>query len=314
VEAIRRHESRRQELIRSPHARAAVVTAAVFVLVFLVSLGSSRSLAEVRGPGRVLDAPSIVGDLSVVVALLAVVVLAGVAFTLFQGARRRRRKDEFAWVLERPPVPLWQQVLLLSLLLVPAGLIVGAVVAGREAHRQGVTTAVSPPALTGPVHPSPPLPTATPEPAATTAHWWFWAAVVLAGLAIASVAFVRRRVGRTALEAPPRIESDELKAALDESLDELEREPDPRRAVIRAYTGMERTLARQGLGRLPFEAPREYLARVLGTIRVSPTPGERLTGLYQRARFSEHRIDRRMKQEAITALATVRDELGRERQ
>ena len=49
--------------------------------------------------------------------------------------------------------------------------------------------------------------------------------------------------------------------------------------MIRAYTGMERTLARQGLGRRPFEAPLEYLARTLVALRVSRSAGERLTAV-----------------------------------
>ena len=101
-----------------------------------------------------------------------------------------------------------------------------------------------------------------------------------------------------------------LPKAIEESLAEIEREGDPRRAVIRAYVGMERALARCGLGRRPAETPQEYLARALVAIRVSRPAGERLTGLFQRARFSEHPVGAQMKQDAIAALTAVRDELA----
>ena len=50
-----------------------------------------------------------------------------------------------------------------------------------------------------------------------------------------------------------------LEAALDESLDDLRAEPDPRRAVIAAYARLEQVLASHGLPRITAEAPLEYL-------------------------------------------------------
>jgi uncharacterized protein DUF4129 len=100
-----------------------------------------------------------------------------------------------------------------------------------------------------------------------------------------------------------------LSAALDESLDDLRAERDPRRAVIAAYARMERTLGRHGLPRRPFEAPLEYLARVLHELRVRSGAVLALTELFERAKFSRHEIDAEMKDEAIGALIAVRDDL-----
>ena len=58
-------------------------------------------------------------------------------------------------------------------------------------------------------------------------------------------------------------------AAVDESLDDLRAEPDPRRAVIAAYARLERVLAAHGLPRKPAEAPLEYLGRMLAELSVS---------------------------------------------
>jgi hypothetical protein len=80
--------------------------------------------------------------------------------------------------------------------------------------------------------------------------------------------------------------------------------------VIGAYETMERLLAEEGrLPRRPFEAPFEYLARVLGELQVSRAAIQRLTELFERAKFSHHQISREMKAEAIDALQVVRGEL-----
>ncbi|HEX6678902.1 MAG TPA: DUF4129 domain-containing protein, partial [Actinomycetes bacterium] len=101
----------------------------------------------------------------------------------------------------------------------------------------------------------------------------------------------------------------ELSELVERSLAELEDERDPRRAVIAAYAGMEQTLAASGVPRAPAEAPLEYLARALVELRVSAAAADRLTELFQRARFSHHEVGEAMKREAIEALAAVRDEL-----
>jgi hypothetical protein len=92
-----------------------------------------------------------------------------------------------------------------------------------------------------------------------------------------------------------------------DAIDDLEAEPDPRRAVIAAYARMERNLAGHGLRRRPSEAPLEYLRRVLLGLGARGAPVERLTELFERARFSHHRIDVAMKDEALTALREIRD-------
>jgi hypothetical protein len=100
-----------------------------------------------------------------------------------------------------------------------------------------------------------------------------------------------------------------LSEALDESVDDLRAERDPRRAVIAAYARMERVLGRHGFPRFRSEAPLEYLARVLRELRVRSGAVLALTELFERAKFSRHTIDAEMKEEAIGALVAVRDDL-----
>lgn len=103
--------------------------------------------------------------------------------------------------------------------------------------------------------------------------------------------------------------ADALAAVLDEALADLRAERDPRKAIIAAYARMERLLGAHGVPRRPSEAPFEYLARVLLELQVSSSSVFDLTELFERAKFSPHEIDLGMRDEAITALAAVRDEL-----
>ena len=95
-------------------------------------------------------------------------------------------------------------------------------------------------------------------------------------------------------------------------MEDLRAERDARRAVIRAYARMERLFGAYGVPRHPSEAPLEYLARLLGSLDVSAFSVQRLTHLFERAKFSTHEIDYGMKDEAIEALAGLRGELTEE--
>jgi hypothetical protein len=140
-------------------------------------------------------------------------------------------------------------------------------------------------------------------------RWEVFAVVGGLGLLGLGIYAARRRRD---LRLPEEGAAAALSAALDESLDDLRAERDARRAVIAAYARMERTLGRHGLPRRPFEAPLEYLARVLHELRVRSGAVLALTELFERAKFSRHEIDAEMKDEAIGALIAVRDDLRAE--
>ena len=81
----------------------------------------------------------------------------------------------------------------------------------------------------------------------------------------------------------------------------LRRERNPRRAVIAAYAMMERLMARDGLPRSAHEAPMEYLGRVTRAGHARVAQVHRLTGLFQRARFSDRPVDQDMRRRALAA-------------
>jgi hypothetical protein len=126
-------------------------------------------------------------------------------------------------------------------------------------------------------------------------------------VAVAALVALRRshRPDETPFETAPEA----LAAALDESLDDLRADPDLRRAIIAAYSRMERALAAAGVPRHPAEAPLEYVERTLLTLDTSAGAVRTLTDLFEWARFSHHEPEPSMRDEAVDALVAVRDEL-----
>ena len=141
----------------------------------------------------------------------------------------------------------------------------------------------------------------------------FATAPVLVTLALLTVAATAAVLAFRA-RRPPREASDaELASALadvlDDTLDDIRAERDPRRAVIVSYARFERVLAWYGAPRHPAEAPDEYLERMLLDLEVPKRSVTRLTALFAMAKFSQHDVDAAMKDEAIEALETTRDVL-----
>jgi len=139
-------------------------------------------------------------------------------------------------------------------------------------------------------------------------QWPIAAAIfaVLAGLGVTALIASHRRRQKLVREITV---TQELLAMLDETLDDLRAETDPRKAVIAAYARMEKILAAHDLPRRPSEAPLEYLRRVLTELRVTEDAVTKLTTLFERAKFSEHEIGPEAKEEAIDALVSLRDDL-----
>ena len=139
----------------------------------------------------------------------------------------------------------------------------------------------------------------------------FWIALAgLVGSGAALYAGHRRRKRRSAVPfgGGSTVAAD-LAAEMSDAIEDLEAEPDARRAVIAAYARMEGVLARHGLRRLPSETPLEYLRRILLGLTGRADAVKRLTSLFEQAKFSRHEIDSAMKQDAIGALREIRDDL-----
>jgi uncharacterized protein DUF4129 len=136
-----------------------------------------------------------------------------------------------------------------------------------------------------------------------------WAALALLVAAVAGWLWWRRTHPALPLEARPRTMESDVAESMTDAIDDLESEPDARRAVIAAYARMEGVFGRHGLRRRASETATEYLQRILLGLTTRVDAVGRLTGLFEQAKFSDHPIDGRMKQDAIDALRTIRDDL-----
>jgi hypothetical protein len=290
-------QSRRQ----STRSRAVVLGLLAVGLVLLISAGSARSFARISST-RLLDMRPVFGDLFVLLAgVLAVEFILVLYFVLASIQRRSMGEGR--------PQPartgIWR---LLASLLPLVLLAVFIAVVARSGNNNTL----------------PPVPLAPPPPllpgggagsgAPVAVHWWIFIGLGLAGVLAGSIALaLRRRRPHEAVHPQSPSERAELRAALEASLEELEDDQDPRRAVINAYAGMERVLSVHGLPRRPSETPLEYLDRWTGVLHVGQAAAEALAHLYERARFSLHLIDEEMRQEAKAALGALKRELGEER-
>ena len=130
-------------------------------------------------------------------------------------------------------------------------------------------------------------------------------ALLIAAVIVALVMRRRRTISTASTER------DLVLDALDESLDDLRRERDIRRAIIACYARMERALERAGSARRPAEAPFDYLVRILERIAANGQAARVLTELFERAKFSVEPMGEQEKQQAIEALELLRAEVSR---
>jgi hypothetical protein len=154
---------------------------------------------------------------------------------------------------------------------------------------------------------------ASPGSAAGPLDWWLPLLIVGAltvGAAAVAWYVLRPRRPRPGVARGPTAPDAQL---VEESLDVLQRERDPRRAVIRAYVAMETSFGARGFPRRPFEAPLEYLARVLGQLQIGSARVAALTELFELARFSHHPIGEAQRTSAIDLLRAIREELTHDR-
>jgi hypothetical protein len=272
--------------------RAGGAAVAVLLLLGVVALAAAAGGPATGGAGREIVDPLatllfVLGAIWIALLLVASPIMTGLTLTAGEPRQRRWFGNTF--------VGLFVLAGLIALLAVVSKLRGGAGgVFGRE--ESGPTRTRTEPEQRVP----------TIDPASVD---WLVVGLVfvaaLLGFGILAAVLVRPQ-GRPLSELEAR---KALEIVLDETLDDLRAQRDPRRAVIAAYARMERSLGSYGLPRRPWEAPLEYLARVLTELTSSGAAVRRLTALFERARFSEHAIDAAMKEEAIAAVVSVRDEL-----
>jgi hypothetical protein len=277
----------------------------VTVLVTLIAVASRPSTSTRGTVGTTPAAATSLVHTMILLAVIADLVVLGLIIYGLRPRRRRKRSDELEQYVYEPPPVHWAWKLLATIL--PFLILVGLVL---------IVLAVRPPGLTS--HPQlvAPVTSGTPHsgqpgsgPGGSPDFTWveIMAAALLAAVPVAIFTWSAR--ARHVVPSDKARLAQTLAAVVDDSLEGVRNEGEPRQAVIRAYATMERMLAAQGFPRRAFEAPLEYLARVFQNLNTDADALHTLTELFELAKFSHHDISRAMKEQAVSALTTLRDGL-----
>lgn len=302
-------EGGRPALAHAP--RTAILIGLAVVLLAVVALASRSFGFEAGGEGQAAPAPSGQGALGgvaevlVVLAVVGVIAVTSVFALALAGLARRRKKPDEEMVAETPPRRWWSGPLLILMVLATFALPIGLLVwlSGAGGGQSG------PPSGTAPGHPAQTVAPIGQAGGGTQPTSPDWALVAVAGGITVVALLVLTRGRRRPLTPTLSSRRGEMAQAVEESIDDIDGDPDPRRAIISAYARMERVLAAHGWARRPSRSPFEYLEESLEQLSVPAAPARSLTELFELAKFSRHRVDTSMKRRAIDALVAVRKAL-----
>lgn len=145
---------------------------------------------------------------------------------------------------------------------------------------------------------------------------WFWLAggvTILSAMVLAGMRICKWRLhgDKQPVGVKPKEGKQEMLTDLIEiTLVELEKEPEPRRAIIACYEQFKALLHRKGFPMPPHYTAEEYLYDILKRFLVPPRPLWTLTALFERASFSVHEMTAQDKLAAIQALSQIKMNLA----
>lgn len=102
----------------------------------------------------------------------------------------------------------------------------------------------------------------------------------------------------------------EVAGAVDRALLDLDSAADYRTAVLACYQRMCLLLEKRGLGGQDVLTPREIETRALAQLGLSSESVDRLTDLFEEARYSDHAVGLAHREGAVRSLTAIRTELG----
>lgn len=244
--------------------------------------------------------------------LIASGVVLLLAWVFLMVAARSRRKPDDEPEPEAPPQRWWQQAIAQFVLLAP--LVATALVLwlddGRLANAVlqlsraffGGADAVGDRVADAPVISLP---------------WVGWSVgflalgIALITLGIALLVLFSDRIVAWWLARHAQAEATDMADAVEESLDDLGEGADARPAIIRCYRRFEQAAARARVRREPWQTAEEFMGDLLRRLAVPDRAVERLTRLFEIARFSEHPLGEMERDAARACLEDIRVALDR---
>ena len=148
---------------------------------------------------------------------------------------------------------------------------------------------------------------------ATTEHGntAFYAIMMLAMLLVGAVAYllISSFIGKKVEKIPSQTE--ELMEKIENAMKDLEDGKKVHDVIVLAYEQMCRILAKSGVKGGDSLTPREFQEAVILQTGISEEPVERLTKLFEEARYSRHPIDDSKRRDAVRALGELKEEMKR---
>lgn len=239
-----------------------------------------------------------------IVALFGLAVLVFVVDLVRRALSKRKQAGEGEPAEEPIPVPPWLRklTLILSILnvvvlayLLRRAVLDGGFFSGAGGLAAGLT-------LPGTVAPSAPA----------VFNWVFGILAIAAGLGALLLALwvaLGDRLAQEPEEDAGEAPTGPVEAVVEESIDDLRAEPDPRRAIVRCYARFERVAADAGLERKPWSTPMEFMRESLLRLSVPRAAVPTLTRLFELARFSHHPLGPPERDRALEALHEIRTAL-----
>jgi len=237
----------------------------------------------------------------------AILALFGLALAVFLGdlvrraLAKREREDDGAPAEEPTPVPPWLRRVALVLSLVNVAVLAylwrrAVLEGGLFVGAGGLASGLG-------------LPDMEVLTAPALFNWVFGSLAVMAGLGALGLALwsaLGDRLGPDGRDSDSAMPEAPLRDAVEESLDDLRAEGDPRRAIVRCYARFERVAAASGLERRPWLTPTEFMREVLARLSLPRAAVPTLTGLFELARFSHHPLGPSERDRAVDALHEIR--------
>jgi Domain of unknown function (DUF4129) len=286
---------------------SAIVAGAGLFLALTALLAASRAPEDLPSFRLRVEVPDSLLIASGVAFTLAVAIVFAMALL-----RDRRREEALRRQDERPRLPWWLRILLRVLPLLP---LVATLIVFSLGWQYVETSLLAWSRLMMAAGTDPLGGAETPVLSLPWLGWLVGLVALLAGLATLTMTLLllfAERIARWWERRERAAVAEPLGEAVQDGLDDLASAPDARSAIIRCYRRFERVAARASVPRAPWQTPDEFMRETLRRLAIPRPAVDRLTRLFELARFSRHPLGSPERDAARACLEEIRSTLERE--